>query len=82
MLARDEQVAGLRVQGVSLRQIGARLGMSLASVFSLRCVGYRAGVFPWSGPTCWRCNRAIRECRTWPEQRAALEELAVAADEH
>jgi DNA-binding CsgD family transcriptional regulator len=77
MLARDEQVAALRGQGTSLRQIGARLGMSLASVqLAVRRIQKR-GV-P-EGPNLLELYRALRGL-SGPEQRAALEEFRVAAD--
>jgi len=80
MLARDEQVAALRGQGTSLRQIGARLGMSLASVqLAMRRIQSR-GV-PEERPNLLEMYRAVRGL-SGPEQEAALEEFRVAADEY
>ena len=80
MLARDEQVAALRGQGVSLRQIGARLSMSLASVqLAVRRIQSR-GV-PVEQPNLLEMYRAMRGL-DGPQLRAALDEFTVAADEY
>ena len=80
MLDRDEQVAALRAQGVSLRQIGARLSMSLASVqLAMRRIQKR-GVLA-EQPNLLEMYQALRGL-SGPEQRAALEEFRVAADEY
>jgi len=64
MLARDEQVAALRGQGTSLRQIGARLGMSLASVqLAMRRIQSR-GV-PEERPNLLEMYRALRGLNEW-----------------
>jgi hypothetical protein len=80
MLARDEQVAALRGQGVSLRQIGAQLSMSLASVqLAVRRIQSRGA--PVEQPNLLEMYRALRGL-SGPQQRAAHEEFLAAADEY
>jgi len=80
MLARDERVAALRGQRTSLRKIGARLGMSLASVqLAMRRIQTRS--VPVEQPNLLEMYRALRGT-SGREQRAALEEFRVAADEY
>jgi hypothetical protein len=80
MLARDEQVAALRGQGISLRQIGARPGTSLASVqLAVRRIQKR-GV-PAEEPNLLELYWAQRGL-SGPERQAVADRFAVAAAEY
>jgi hypothetical protein len=81
MLRRDEQVAALRGQGVSLRAIGSRLGMSLASVrLAMRRIQKRGEEIP-EGPNLLEVYRAMRGL-DGPELLAARGEFVAAADQY
>jgi hypothetical protein len=80
MLRRDEQVGALRGQGVSLGAIGARLGMSLASV-QLAMRRTQSRNFPEEKPNLLEMYRAMRGL-SGLEQEAAHLEFRVAADEY
>jgi biotin operon repressor len=78
MLRRDEQVAALRREGVSLRKIGAELGMSLASVqLAMKRIEKR-GV-PAESPNPLQLYRALRGL-SGPQQAPVLEEFRRAAE--